>query len=421
MIEEKFSKYSAEAYIGGVNFLKKPKKSLSVSCFDEEELRKVNSYESIQNLEKLVIADSKLDYLHLDGKHFPKLRKIHLTSANVKHAIFENFRDIEIDIFSSEFGYFSIHHCRLKKLTLMANKITKEFTISQNRIKELKIRGGEYYSGTIYGSFKNKTKLIPHISKLVIEGKYVSSSLEISHLKKIDELEIRGLSLHNSNIDISEVVFSQKSKVRIYKSNLEDVKLYDWDASLIGKFEIGRSILLGMKYSSFSWPKKLSLAVNNFPDTEKVSNQKHYMMLADVYRQLKAVSQSNMDQSQALKFYSLEMTNYLLGLGNRNFSGDVILLTFNKWTNSFGLSWVRAIVFYVFCLILFFLVSLHLGYRADSSSFLLEIIKFMNILDFRVFNDQTPSVTLLLLSWKISSSYLIFQIISAFRKYSKRF
>jgi hypothetical protein len=144
------------------------------------------------------------------------------------------------------------------------------------------------------------------------------------------------------------------------------------------------------------------------------------------------------DSINAGKFYSAEMTSYLdLVSGGKKI--NLILkfwnwnLLFSKITSNFGQSWTWPLFFYILGSLLVYLIFSHLNNfdvswnQFFNNNLYIKILSPIEIIKASYDELMVSCVkysTLiqgLWLLWKILAAYLIFQTISAFRQYNRKF
>ena len=106
------------------------------------------------------------------------------------------------------------------------------------------------------------------------------------------------------------------------------------------------NLLSGLKYTGVQWPGELETEEPHPAERKREAYEEpnSIQKKREIYRNLKIVALENNDAPQALVFYAKEMEAYSHTLSWKK--GEVIdkcILWFNRWTNNFGLSWVRPI------------------------------------------------------------------------------
>ena len=154
--------------------------------------------------------------------------------------------------------------------------------------------------------------------------------------------------------------------------------------------------------------------------------------LKEVFRQLKIVSIKNEDLINKQYFTKLEMETILTSqkLTYKNFN-DYFILKTNQLSNDFGLNWLKSLKYYfLFSIIFYTLIKACLGFYYFQPKLILDeigyFLMFINPLHqfdkvFNIININNTNGALLIdgIS-KIINGYLLYQLISSFRKYSNK-
>lgn len=151
--------------------------------------------------------------------------------------------------------------------------------------------------------------------------------------------------------------------------------------------------------------------------------------LKENYRQLKMVAAKNEDSVTKFDFQELEMDENLEILKKEKKYLDVFILWTNKHSNSYGNNWLKSLVYIILINIIFFTIIRYIqGYTIFDKKIILEEIGsyFLFINPVHRFIDvfaEEPLAYKNTLFWdsisRIFNAYLIFQFISAFRKFNK--
>ena len=154
---------------------------------------------------------------------------------------------------------------------------------------------------------------------------------------------------------------------------------------------------------------------------KKVSNE-------STARLLKSESIKSSNTSLAYFFKSVELNFHYNSkmLTYKNIS-EITVLFFNKWSNKFGMSWTRGVIFTVIVWILFFSITvmcrdgIGTNFIWTNQQYLQESFRYLIIYNnIELLNSNfNLAEFLFFILGKIFISYGIFQTISAFRKYGK--
>lgn len=262
----------------------------------------------------------------------------------------------------------------------------------------------------------------------------------------VDNFEIRNLRVPpNTEVNIGDCKFKEFKLInfrnsglfKIYKINILDKErksisdkndsIFQIDNTSIGnadfqsvnldsfrKVKMFDNIFHNLKYTNIIWKDTIEVDQTTDDDKNKFEKQQ------DIYRTLKNVTQANNDHPQAIKFYAKEMEN-VYELEDWKNLANKSTLWFNKNTNSFGLNWWQPL------LILFLVITpgfyLLLLYSLDMPISNLHhwqyVVQFLNPIhkfDW-VIGFLPNSIDFL---FRVLEGLLLYQIITAFRKYSRK-
>lgn len=152
-------------------------------------------------------------------------------------------------------------------------------------------------------------------------------------------------------------------------------------------------------------------------------------MNREVARTLKNEAYKRNNNILGTEYKVLEMDEYRKEVANFKTLGTYFLLSLNKWSNNYGISWVRGIFFILICWVIFF--SLFVQFRDgfgghfiwNDPAYIKEAISYLWLLD--GINEISkceivnwPMAVCFVLG-KILIAYGIYQTISAFRRFGK--
>ncbi len=264
-----------------------------------------------------------------------------------------------------------------------------------------------------------------NIEKLILkynfEGNIILSNSNINTLELINfevsqKFQIESVKSFNEN----------SSKLKIMNTKVHNIEFYNTNLNSFNQFEIDRTDLSELKITE-SVP----------PNYEKIKLNKNSL---SIIRQFKSSYKKQEDMSNYLNFLALE-NNELLKRNKVNHE-EYLLLFLNKYSNNFGTSWIRGIIFTILISILGFVVTLFInsfiydkisypyfiGCKYGENSNLMsinEILKewliFTFSIDYRKFDGFMLNgyVFLSFTFFKLMIGYGIYQTIAAFRKYGK--
>ncbi len=258
----------------------------------------------------------------------------------------------------------------------------------------------------------------------------------------IEEFELKNLRLsQDSELNIGDCQFTKFTlsnfrnigKFKLYKTNIlegEKGELFQIDNTSIGDADF-QSVSL----NSFSEVKMFDNIFHNFKYTniiwkdivevgQTTSNKNILEKQQDTYRTLKNVAQLNNDQPQAIKFYAKEMKSYkdLIKHNKAGYSlSDRVTLWFNDLTNDFGLSWWKPLLILLFLItpIFYFLLLWCSNIPIFNLHHWQYVVQFLNpIHKFDWVVGFFPNLIDIL--FRALEGLLLYQVITAFRKYSKK-
>lgn len=346
--------------------------------FDKNTFKKSLGFEGI---------DSKIESLLLMKSTFEDDVYIHDVSSNYfwfNSVVFKDFITIDkckVETFLLDYNIFE------NKLMIGnrdVNYPTHKFNWEDSLIKELYIEANDFHN--------------------LIFNNFIIEELNIKNFVQGDNLIFRNLKISKLFFEefssVAEIKFlriffdEQNSKFTIKDSLLKNLQFSDVDLSKT-EVEISTSSVVDLITTNVTWSKEIK---NN----DKKS-------LRDVYRQLKYAMEKQGDKVQALEFQAKEMNTYFssLGWGLRDLSERIILF-FEKYSNNFGQNWFLPLLWFFLVGGLFYVLS------CDSHT-TIDYTRFLN--PTRRISEKTVFYDLL---WRPVAALFIYQIIIAFRKYSRK-
>ncbi len=363
-------------------------------------------------------------------------------SANFKNSKIENLH-LEDCSFNNGFSFTEISGSMLWLTLLKSERL--EFSFNSIFFQTCIISDMKDASRYIFtGKFEEE------ISKRQIERFNISFNPEFSGSINLSQIGVGVLHLSGFNkscdinlfqIFIREINFAaftntgyikatsleilSSSKLHLYESVLGITELFDINFNLFNDIVIINSSIKDIVPVNVTWCEKIKTGV----EKEKTN----FFQLREIYRQLKNVTITNNDKVEELRFHKLEMQAYHGQLQvEKDKLEDKFIMRTNYLSNNHGLSFGRAFL-WLFCLslLIFNLNKFLLGYNSFSPSLFFTDLGnwLLSINPVRKFSDVYKEYNT---SWKaglayfldiffrIIYSYLIFQFISAFRKYVKK-
>jgi hypothetical protein len=232
--------------------------------------------------------------------------------------------------------------------------------------------------------------------------------------------------LYELNSKNCKVKKSKNDNFQIDNTSIGDTDFQSVNLSSFEKITMFDNIFDNVKYTNINWGEfggKKDITIGGCENHQshqicKLEKQQ------DTYRTLKNVAIKNNDQPQAIKFYAKEMENAYQLEQWVNFSNK-FTLWFNKWTNSFGLSWIKPtlILLFVIAPFFYFLLLLSLDCYCQDKDILAKFFEFLNPthkIGFVAENGWGVATYFIDIFFRIIEGLMIYQIIQAFRKYTRK-
>jgi hypothetical protein len=266
------------------------------------------------------------------------------------------------------------------------------------------------------GSFELKNSKVEYLSlvnhcKAVIDGSNQIKTLEIHETDSkslISDLNLKKLILNGTpegalrNVKCVDMFSSQVSEItplNIIGLNLEktkEIRIYDFH-----KF-------LNIRREKITWR------------TKKVENQiTSLYALRGLYNRLKGESTNRHDKIEAIDFFELEMETYrnLLKSQKGKLSERFILCTSQVFSKH-GQSYMRpALSFVLFGSLFYGMTEILDCQRLMTSK---EWLLFMLDITQKISDHRNSWAIFFHAFWKVIYAYLVYQILTAFRKYSRK-
>ena len=318
------------------------------------------------------------------------------------------------------------------------NEFNRDIHIIPKQAKIISLIGGESKSSLTLSNRGSKN----NIDKLFVN---FSPSIKTDFILRnliVQNFHIKG-ELKNSSLLINSIQFGVGILYHFYNfSNLSITSLKPLNKNsiiVLKAANLGKAVVSSTNFSKF---KKIQIKDCNLLDITPVNIEwctskslKDENTLNDrleIYRQLKLVAVKNLDIPARLMYYRYEMRTRLKVLNREkgNFLDKFILVT-NQLSNNHGLNWIWAFWWLIGSSILWYtLVKFNLNQTVFNSELIgNEIGRFIKFINpahrfDRVFemNDSTFIGNAILFDSlsRITGAYLIFQFVSAFRKYTKK-
>lgn len=269
--------------------------------------------------------------------------------------------------------------------------------------------------------------------------------LEIESLINTAGLILSGLSASREKWFINGISYTA-SEFTIKDSNLGKTQFFQCDLNSFDQVRIRNVILTEISSSLVKWFNKDQLIVSPISRARLPSKTDRVMdaeIKRDIFRQLKLAMEKQADRPQALIFHQWEMEyyrSYINYIDSRNWK-DKIVLTASQ-TNDFGQNWIKALLYGFLCT---YLVYLPIGFLyadkmipecycgmvryeriirsvvIDYFGIYCQLLNPAHVLS-RIMDTSNIGGIVHFLDFlhRIVTSFFIFQVVSAFRKYVNR-
>lgn len=309
----------------------------------------------------------------------------------------------------------------LKRLTIKASKSLAGDIIFKNiQVDVAEISGSNYNSTITFERAAFKSLNFENFSN------YANIKLINSLSIQIPQSSLSIINSYMGTFQFSNVNFNNFEEIIIFNSDITQIS-----TASVTWFEI----------------KKLEINPQNYRIKAEVIDIKVYSLKCkhEICRQLKIVTEKNGDRVNSLIFKSYEMEFYRkeLRLTKKWYTQERILL-FANLSNDHGLNWIKPVLLAIGITIFLYIILIIQNsriFKLHFSAELADIVSTLNlfweekrlilillnpvnslkndILHESVFNNLPDWIHLIYFIQKIILSFLIFQTISAFRRYSK--
>ena len=297
-------------------------------------------------------------------------------------------------------------------------------------------------------SFKGKLLLRDlEIREITIFGTLAEAFIGLRNIR-FKEFHFKSF-INQSVVRLRNLIPIDSSQFIVSHSDLLNTSLNDIDFDACGKVVIYSSTLSQITYSDVRWPSEMfvSKAAHVIPARSK------YERFKNVYRQLKQAAKNNDSKMDELYFQGKEW-HYVEKYGQRDQKNlfwrfnDAFVLFFNR-SNSFGTNWVKPLLFMLivnailfglllivldpainlFCFSCDFAVGDLFGLMRDQFWMYLNLLNPTHNLKHFELILKEAGLNPIISNWKamtidvllrLSSGYFIYQMIAAFRKFSRK-
>ncbi|MBD78527.1 MAG: hypothetical protein CL840_06385 [Crocinitomicaceae bacterium] len=370
---------------------------------------------------------------------------LHMQNLQLLRCTFHQYftsKNLNTELLSFEYCQFNlqkeqiINQFRANKLRFIRNEFNKDVQLIPREVDLISLSGGESNSALIVSNRGNKniTNSVFLEFNSNFKTDFLLRNLRVKYFQIHGELKDATLSLNNitlqtgilkyfsnnGNVLINSLIPESNSSILVLKGvNLGQALISSTSFTKFSKIQVSNSNLVDIVPVNIEWCQSESLKSSNSLDERK-----------ETYRQLKQVASKNSDTSTKLLYHKYEMRAYLKILKKQKGKFiDKFILHTNQISNSHGLNWGVAFCWlFGFSVLWYTLVKYSIGHTNFSPELIgNEIGRFINFINpahhfDKVFNvEKSYSGNALLFDGlsRITGAYLIYQFVSAFRKYSK--
>lgn len=335
--------------------------------------------------------------------------------------------DLEVDIFESNVGEIQISYENLKELHI-ADCFVEKLVVSSGASGRINLNAVSFGLDTHHANSEIHFYL-PNIERIHL-NKVTSEKLKIIS-PSISQFYVTHCSFDTFifETEITNEFIGEINRLRSWSSNgrfiligatLKDFKCSNIHFNKFGKVVFSNCSLNGLKTRAIEWSKVIY-------DTHSQYYEMNHDLFEsyEIYRELKMSMITQHDRISELYFRGLEFKVYFRDLPWRGNFWKKLQLGLSYWTNNFGQDYIRAFVWY-WCLmfIIFLLMNLASSCLMSTDNFITFINPTHRIAHYN-WDCQSPECSLtdtaiwLDFIGRLVGGYLIYQFISAFRKYFK--
>jgi hypothetical protein len=351
-----------------------------------------------------------------------------------KDVVSNNIDFIECSFANERIGH--IHEFVCNNLVFKSNVLRSDIHFKPKRVKKIVLEGSESAS-LITFSYLNRTEILDEILIFTYQGLKTDFLIRNAATRKLQiGGELKDSTIVLSRISVGSLVLDGFSNYGNIKATF--IEALDDNSSMILK----NSNLGKIQVSSTDFTKFKRVLINNTSMIEvvPVNIKRCYDNIfsdnitakKESYRQLKLINQRNEDTDSKLRYERYEMHTFMKLM--RELKGDYkdrFVLFTNYVSNDFGLSWSRcAFLLIVLSTIAYACIKIQLGQVYFDSKLIADEIGlfliFVNPIHqfekvfFYVEAKYANGALLIDSISRVVNAYLIFQLVSAFRKYSKK-
>jgi hypothetical protein len=372
---------------------------------------------------QLYIFDCRLGSLIFNSSEFysnvnssnNKLNHLQLAN-NEFHKAFDQLTESKSFSKSNDYG-------SLKSLSIINGIFHEGFTFiekPENTIKSIRMNFSKGLRGKM--TFRDIEAREIEISGLNEEGilSFTNTTFKVLSLKMF----------HNTSVlKFNKITpIEEDSELNIIDSDLGHTSFFNVNFNAFSLIKIVDSNLSNIACSNVTWFK------------DSLLNTDGILSKREIYRQLKKSAINTSDEISALEFRAREMKSYQVVIREKGSWNDKIILFLSK-SNNHGLIWWKPVLWYIGLTLLTYLFIIFdlsdLGMDLDIKILLLNNeqvnthiqaqISFWKLLSPTLFNTDyidNQNISLyhipVLFLLKLAQAFLIFQTVSAFRKFVKK-
>lgn len=336
------------------------------------------------------------------------------------------FFPASVSIENNSAHYISVNNLDFEYINFSQNEVSWIRVSNSLIYPETKERKLEHlFSKVKYFNFslKEKSKLLvdfQEIDNLSFNGSLNSAEISMNMIK-VQQLSIQEFTKPSSGIlNLSRFrPLNDKSSVIIQNSFLGSTSFYDCDFASFKSFSVASSHFIDLIYANTTWPKKISIADYDSFSPSPYSAEEVNAQLRETFRQLKISASKQGDKLQEAVFYRNEMVYLNRTLSSNTHFTTKLSLLLSLISNNHKQNWILPIIWLFVLNIIFVLMMLSNG--ICNLHFNWSI--FFNLLNpAHRFSDLAIATNFLNLfvdfSSRIFNGFLIYQIVTAFRKLS---
>jgi hypothetical protein len=367
------------------------------------------------------------------GVNFPS---VHITKCCFENIQFTGLTDVEGDI--------TIDNSKLSTIDFFAMKAGGAFRIVNSEVEQIFMRD------------KNRIG-----ERFIIEGSTIGKiSLPLSSIhefeisdSKIEQLEFVGYTEKDSVAIVQRNTISKMLLNSIHNEgqlSFREVQIPKGGGIEIKSSNLGKTdfILCNFEKAQFEFQSskmtEIFVSETEFPTTVISNGQENHRQSQLAFGQISAAFQKQGDTVRSLEYQAREIEAHYKHLSyyhkrERKLSFTKISLWLNKWSNDFGRSWQRGILFSIVTGMIFFYLlvvtskTYHVGFPVTiDNKLFVSFLRFMNPLRFfdleGMFKLDSDRPFLYLSEWsylwdflgRVFVAYGFYQTIQAFRRYGRK-